>query len=139
MLALTIFTEPTFDDVVDGLAVQTQPRSLLELLLAAVDIAGIGEVLVVYIHVFGQILLLSEQPAALVAFEFFLLAMDRQEVSFKAESGRKFFVAILDGADECLRSGLRLVFDHPLVQRDVLAFDVFVSFLVVLVFHFTFV
>lgn len=60
MLALSKFAGSSFYDIVDSFAVKAKSRSLLELLLAAVNVASVGEVLVMDVHVLGQVLLLRK-------------------------------------------------------------------------------
>jgi hypothetical protein len=65
--------------------VQTETRSLFELLLAPVDLTHIGEVLSVDVHVLSQVLFLSEESSALLTFELLLFAVNGEEVTFQTE------------------------------------------------------
>ena len=58
---------------------------MLELMLAAIYLAGVREVLSVNIDMLCEVLLLREQPPALKAFEFLEFAMNSEEMALEAK------------------------------------------------------
>jgi len=78
---------------VNSLSVEAQSGPLFELFLTAIYVAGVGEVLGVHIDVLGEVLLLGEHPAALLALELLQLTVNCQEVPLQAKPTRELFLA----------------------------------------------